>query len=58
MSNLEEMVKARQAPAFIHSTKGNGALKEIKSDRLREKVREQLFKRRNQDVRLNPKFSL
>jgi hypothetical protein len=58
VSNLEEIVKSKQAPAFIHSTKGNGELKEIKNDRLREKVREQIFKRRNQDVRLNPNFSL
>lgn len=58
MSNLEEIVKSKQAPAFIHSTKGNGALKEIKDSRLKEKVKEQLFKRRNQDTRLNPNFSL
>lgn len=58
MSNLEEIVKSHQAPAFIHSTKGHGALREIKDNRLKEKVKEQLFKRRNQDVRLDPKFSL
>jgi len=54
VSNLEQMVKAKQAPAFIHSTKGHGALREIKDNRLREKVKEQLWKRRDRNERLNP----
>jgi len=58
MSNLEQIVKSKQAPAFIHSTKGHGALKEIKNPRIREKVERQLFKRRDRDERLNPNFSL
>lgn len=58
MGKIQEIIDSHQAPGFIGLTDGHGALREIKSQRLKEKVKEQLFKRRNQDVRLDPNFTL
>lgn len=55
MSKIQEIIDAHQAPGFLGLSDGHGAIREIKSSSLREKVKEQLWKRRNRDDgKLNP----
>ena len=58
MGKIQEILESHQAPGFISSASGHGAIKEIKNDRVREKVKEQLWKRRNRDERWNPENNL
>lgn len=58
MGKIQEIIESRQAPGFLGLTDGHGALKNINSPRLKEKVKEQLYKRRNSRERLDPNFSL
>ena len=55
MGHLQEIIDTHQSPGFIGLTDGHGAIRQIKSDRLREKVKEQLWKCRNNTDKLNPK---
>jgi hypothetical protein len=54
MGGLQEIIESRQSPGFLGLTDGHGAVRQIKSDRLKEKVKEQLWKRRNRNEKLNP----
>ncbi len=54
MGKIQEIIDSHQAPGFLGLTDGHGALREIKSQRLKEKVKEQLWKRRNNTDKLNP----
>lgn len=54
MSKLQEIIDSRQSPGFLGLSDGHGAVRQIKSDRLKEKVKEQLWKRRNNTEKLNP----
>lgn len=54
VGKIQEIIDSKQAPGFLGLTDGHGALRQIKSDRLREKVKEQLWKRRNNTDKLNP----
>lgn len=55
MGKLQEIIDTHQSPGFLGLTDGHGAIRQIKSDRLKEKVKEQLWKRRNRDdEKLNP----
>ena len=54
MGKLQEIIDSGQAPSFLGLSDGHGAIRQIKSDRLKEKVKEQLWKRRNRDEKLNP----
>jgi len=44
VGKIQEIIESRQAPGFLGLTDGHGALKNINSPRLKEKVKEQ-FKR-------------
>lgn len=55
MGKIQEIIDSHQAPGFLGLTNGHGALSQIKSQKLKEKVKEQLWKRRNRDTgKINP----
>lgn len=54
MGKIQEIIDSHQAPGFLGLTDGHGALSQIKSQKLKEKVKEQLWKRRKNTNKMNP----
>lgn len=54
MGKIQEIIDSHQAPGFIGLSDGHGALRNIKSQRLKEKVKHEIWKRRNKTDKMNP----